>query len=78
MRDPKLLDHTDWKAKKVFTSSDFLFSLKILVYSEEQKKVYTRPQMFCFPLKVTVKRKKGFIVRDEAPHFLRGPRFQSA
>ena len=34
----------------------------------------TRPQMFCFPLKVSVKRKKKvFIVRDDASHFLQDP-----
>ena len=37
----------------------------------KSKKRYIRPQMFCFPLKASVKReKKVFIVRDEAPHFL--------
>ena len=41
--------------------------------------MYARTQMFCFPVKVSVKRtKKALIVRDEAPHFLRGPRFQPA
>ena len=33
MRGSRLFDHTDWKnKKKVFTSSDFLFSLKISVW----------------------------------------------
>ena len=36
---------------------------------EKCKKRYTRPQMFGFSLKVSVKRKKVFIVRDEAPIF---------
>ena len=36
---------------------------------EKGKKRYTRPQMFGFSLKVSVKRKKVFIVRDEAPIF---------
>ena len=32
MRGPRLFDHTDWKSKKkVFTSSDVMFSLKISV-----------------------------------------------
>ena len=36
----------------------------------KSKKRYKRsPQMLCFPLKVSVKRKKVFIVRDEAPIF---------
>ena len=33
------------------------------------------PQMSSFPLKLSVKRKKNvFDVRDEASHFLRGPK----
>ena len=78
MRGPRLFDHTNGKSKKD------LHVLRCPVFTEntdivESKKRYTRPQMFCFPLKVSVKRKKKvFIVRDEAPHFLRGPRFQPA
>ena len=78
MKGFRLFDHTDWKSKKdfhvlrcpVFTEN---------IDSEEQKKRYTRPQMFSFPLKVSVKREKTvFVVRDEPHHFLRGPRFQPA
>ena len=78
MRGPRLFDHTDWKSKKRSSRPQiFCFHWKYR-YSEEQKKRYTRPQMF-FPLKVPVKRKKNvFIVRDEVSHFLRGPRFQPA
>ena len=36
----------------------------------KSKKRYTRPQMFCFPLKASAKKKnKVFIVCDEAPIF---------
>ena len=36
----------------------------------KSEKGYTSLQMLFYPLKVSVKRKKVFIVRDEAPHFL--------
>ena len=68
MRGPWLFDHTNWKSEKD------LRVLRYPVFTEnigivKSKKKYTRPQMFCFPLKVLVKRKKVFIVRDEAPIF---------
>ena len=61
-----------------------LHVLRYSVFTEniglvKSKKRYTRPQMFSFPLKVSVKRKKKsslFMMRS--PIFLRGPRFQPA
>ena len=60
MRGPRLFDHTDWKSKKG------LYILRCPVFTEnisivKSKKRYTRPQMFSFPLKVSVKKKKVFI-----------------
>ena len=80
MRGPRLCDYTDWKSKKkglhVLRCSVFTENIGIVM---SKKKRYTRPQTFCFSLKVSVKReKKVFIVCDEVPHFLRGPRFQPA
>ena len=74
MRGPRLFDHPDWKSKKG------LHVLRCPVFAKiigivKSKKRYTRPQKFCFLLKVSVKKKKVLIVRDEAPHFLRGRRF---
>ena len=45
-----------WRAEKVFTSSDVLFSVKMSVKSK--KKRSSRPQMSCSPLKMSVKREK--------------------
>ena len=45
----------------------------------KNKKRSSRPQMFCFPLKVSVKSKKRsslFVISP--PHFLRSSRFQPA
>ena len=60
MRGPRLFDHTDWKGKKG------LYVLRCLVFTQNsgivksKKKRYARTQMFCFPMKVSVKRtKKG-------------------
>ena len=66
MRGFRLFDHTDWKSKKdfhvlrcpVFTEN---------IDSEEQKKRYTRPQMFSFPQKVSVKRKKQSLLFVMSP-----------
>ena len=48
---------------------------------KSKKKKYTRPQFSDVLLStesVGEEKKKVSIVRDEAPHFLRGPRFQPA
>ena len=78
MKGPRLFDHSDWKSEKdlhVFRCPIFSENIGIV----KSKKRYSRPHMFCFSLKVLVKKeKKVFIVRDETPHFLRGPRFQPA
>ena len=64
MKGPRLFDHTDWKKKKRCSRppNDVLFSLKISLKSKKK---------FLF-----------FVIRplilSEAPHFLGGPRLQSA
>ena len=68
MRGPRLFNHTDWKSKKD------LHVFRCLVFTEnigvvKSKKRYTRPQMFRFPLKISVKRKKVFIACDDLPPF---------
>ena len=82
MRGPRLFDHTEWKSKKkglhVLRCPVFTENIG-LVKSKKKDILVLSSQMFCFPLKVSVKRKKKVsIVCDEAPHFLRGPRFQPA
>ena len=70
MRGPRLFDHTDWKSKKgLHVLRCPVFTKNIGIMKSKKKVAYTR-QMFCFPMKVSVKRtKKVLIVRDEAPIF---------
>ena len=70
MRGPRLFDHSDWKGKKsLYVLRCPVFTENIRIVKSKQKR-NTCPQMFCFPLKVPVTRKKKiFIVRDEAFHF---------
>ena len=61
MRGSRLFDHTDSKSKKnlhVFRCP--VFTENIGIMKSKKKVAYTRPQMFCFSVKVSVKRtKKG-------------------
>ena len=62
MKGPRLFDHTDWKSKKRFSRRVRcpVFTENIGIVKSKKKVAYTRPQMFCFPVKVSVKRtKKG-------------------
>ena len=52
----------------------FFFSLKI---GEDQKEVFMSADVV-FSLKLSLKTKKVFVVRDQTPHFFRGPRLLSA
>ena len=71
MRGPRLFDHTDWKSKKgLHVLRCPVFTKNIGKPIVRAKKRYTRPQMFCFPLKASAKRKnKVFFVCNEAPIF---------
>ena len=78
MRGPRPLDHTDWKSKKS------LHVLRCPVFSENIgiaksiKMVYTSSDVLFSTESIMKRKKKVFVVLDEAPHFLRGPRFQPA
>ena len=62
MRGPRLFDHTDWKSKKsLLVLRCPVFTENIGIVKSKKKVVCTRSQMFCFPVKVSVKRTKiGF------------------
>ena len=45
---------------------------------KSNKKVYTSLDVLFSIESIGEEKKKVFIVRDEAPHFFRGPRFQPA
>ena len=77
MRGSRLFDHTNWKSK-----NNGLHVLRICpVFTENigivksKKKVYTSSDVLFSTESIGEEKKKVFIVRDEAPHFLRGPRF---
>ena len=74
MRGPRLFDHTDWKSEKRPSRPQMSCFHGKYRYSEEQKKgrLYTSTDVLFST------EKKVSIVRDEASHFLRGPRFQPA
>ena len=80
MRGRKLFDHTKWKSKKgVHVLRCLVFTENIDIVKSKKRYRPSCPQMFCFSMKVSVKKKKVFIFRDDkALHFLRGPRFQPA
>ena len=71
MRGPRarLFDHIDWKGKKGCATVHV-----------PQISCFQCPQMSCFHCKYQwrAKKKEVFVVRDEAPHFPRGPRLQPA
>ena len=67
IRSPRLFDHTDWKSKKsLHVLRCSVFTENIGIMKSKKKVAYTRPQMFCFPVKISVKRTKKsslFVVR---------------
>ena len=79
MRGPRLFHHTNWKSQK-----KGLYVLSCPVFTENfgivkcKKKAYTSSDVLFSTESIGEEKKKVFIVRDEAPHFLRGPRFQPA
>ena len=78
MRGPRPFDPSDWKSKKG------LHVLRCLVFTENisivksKKKVYTPLDVEFSTQSIGEEKYKVFIVRDDASHFLRGPRFQPA
>ena len=80
MRGPRLFHHSNWKSKKglhVFKCSVFNENISV-VKSKKKKKVYTSSDVLFSTESIGEENKKVFIIRDEAPHFIRGPRFQPA
>ena len=68
MRGPRLFTTPIGRAKKD------LHVLRCPVFTEnigivKSKKRYTRPQMFCFPLEISVKRKKRSLLFVMRPPF---------
>ena len=60
MRGPRQFDHTDWKSKKgLHVLRCPVFTENIGIMKSKKKVAYTCPQMFCFPMKVSVKRTKN-------------------
>ena len=71
MRGPKLFDHTNWKSKKdLHVLRCPVFTENIGIAKSKKKKVYTSSDvLFSTESWLSVKRKKVFIVRHEAPIF---------
>ena len=78
MRGPRLFDHTNWKSKKRFSRSQISVFTENIGLVKSNKKVYTSLDVLFSIESIGEEKKKVFIVRDEAPHFFRGPRFQPA
>ena len=80
MRGPRLFHYTNCKSKKG------LYVLRCPVFTESIGKVkskkkgiaYTSLDVLFSTKSISEEKKKVLIVRNEAPHFLRGPRFQPA
>ena len=78
MRDPMLFDLTDWKSKKGLHIPRCSVFPENIGAVKSKKKVYTSSDVLFASESMGEKEKKVFVVRDEALHFLRGPRFQLA
>ena len=76
MRGPRLFDHTDWKGKKSVHRLRCQVFIENIGIVKSKKKVYTSSDVLFFTESIGEEKKKVFIVRDEAPHFLRGPMIQ--
>ena len=75
---PGLFDHTDWKSKKGLHVLSYPVFTENIGIVKSKNKVYTSSNVLLSTESIGEKENKVFIVCDEAPNFLRGPRFQPA
>ena len=78
MRGFRLFGHTDWKSKKRSSRIRCRVFTENIGIVKSKKKVCTSSGVLLSTVSIGEEKKKVFIVRDEAPYFLRGPRFQPA
>ena len=78
MRGPRLFDYSDWKSKKGLNVPRCPVFTENIGIVKSKKKIYTSSDVLFSTESVGEEEKKIFLVRDEAPLFLQGPRFQPA